>query len=104
METKIRSYESNGRRFMDWEIPGSDREVSFEVGSGELTQELMGQMFKNLVDLVGSWYADGDADGWEVHKIEGSDKWYATDQGQWNRFEWSGEWVPSINDEGMTKF
>jgi hypothetical protein len=86
---------------VNWEIPGSDREVSFEVVNGDLTEELMGQMFKNLVFLVGSWEDD---DGWEVHKIDGSDKWYATDQGRWNRFEWSGEWVPSMNDEGMTKF
>lgn len=103
METKIRSYEWNGQRFMDWEIPGSDGEISFEVGSGELTQELMELMFKNLVDIVGPMGWDGD-ESWEVHKIEGSDKWYATDQGRWNRFEWSGEWVSTMNDEGMTKF
>ena len=93
--TNVRWAQINGQTTILFEIPNSDREISFAVDESSPSLPVMIEMLNGLLNLV-----DGD-DSWEIERDKFTESWYATDQGRWNRYQWtytpenwSGLWIP----------
>ena len=88
--TNVRWAQINGQTTILFEIPDSDREISFVVDESSPSLPVMIEMLNGLLNLI-----DGD-DSWEIELDKFIEAWYATDQGRWNRYQWNGElrlWV-----------
>jgi hypothetical protein len=88
-QLQVRWARVNGEFWVAWGIPGSDRDISFNGRTGP-NLETQIEMVEELIAILRN--DDGFDDGWDVELIDG--KWFATDQGRWNRFEWvDGSWT-----------
>lgn len=90
MTTNVRWARVNGRTTILFEIPGSDREISFDV-EGAPSLDIVIDMVNSLLGL-----ADGE-DSWDIERDKFTENWYATDQGRWNRYQWDQDlkqWTP----------